>query len=188
MLFKDELAYIANESIRKFVISALKALPDYFFTIPASSSGKYHPGYALGEGGLVRHTKAAVAMAHVLMGNETIGGKFGQEKKDMVIAALILHDGCKNGMPNTKHTVINHPLVVCEAIETAVVDQDGIAEKPVRGEIYSLIKTHMGQWNKDRDGNVVLPKPERGLQSFVHMCDYLASRKMIDFNFDVNVG
>jgi len=183
-LFQKELMLIDAPLIETFVREALEALPDYFFVIPASSSGKYHPPYALGRGGLVRHTKAAVAIAHVLMENETIGSKWGQEKKDMVIAALILHDGCKNGVPNTNHTIGTHPLVVCEIIEEAVYDREGICDKPVRGYIYSLIKPHMGQWNTDRDGNVILPKPEIGLQSFVHMCDYLASRKMIEFNFD----
>jgi len=187
-LFKQELSFIGNERIRKFTIEALKALPEYFFTIPASSSGKYHPDYALGSGGLVRHVKAAVAIAHVLMGNETIGGKFAPESKDMVISALILHDGCKNGVPDTKHTVTDHPLVVCTVVEEAVKGNEDITSPAVRNEIYTLIRTHMGQWNTDRNNNVILPKPERGLQSFVHMCDYLASRKMIDFNFDVNVG
>ena len=44
----------------------------------------------------------------------------------------------------------------------------------------------MGAWNKDFDGNEVLPIPRTKYQSFVHMCDYLASRKFINVEFDNN--
>lgn len=44
----------------------------------------------------------------------------------------------------------------------------------------------MGQWNCDRDGKVILPKPIALNEQFVHMCDYLASRKIIEVNFEAN--
>ena len=44
----------------------------------------------------------------------------------------------------------------------------------------------MGIWNKDYDGNEVLPVPKTKWENFVHMCDYLASRKCIQFSFDQN--
>lgn len=56
-IFENELNLIKNVDLRKLVELSLQSAPDYFFTIPASSTGKYHPQYALGEGGLVRHTK-----------------------------------------------------------------------------------------------------------------------------------
>lgn len=61
--FNKEIALIKNKSIRDFASICIQFVPKYFFEIPASSSGKYHPSYALGEGGLVRHTKAAIAIA-----------------------------------------------------------------------------------------------------------------------------
>ena len=51
----------------------------------------------------------------------------------------------------------------------------------------SLIESHMGQWNKDNYTNKeILPKPVTKLQRFVHMCDYLASRKFLDVQFENN--
>ena len=47
-----------------------------------------------------------------------------------------------------------------------------------------MISSHMGPWNQDFNGNEVLPKPSNKFQRFVHMCDYLASRKVIDVKFD----
>jgi hypothetical protein len=45
----------------------------------------------------------------------------------------------------------------------------------------------MGQWNYDSyTKKEVLPKPKTAEQRFVHMCDYLASRKFIDVKFNGN--
>ena len=48
----------------------------------------------------------------------------------------------------------------------------------------SAIKTHMGPWTTDYSGNEVLERPQTKYQNFVHMCDYLASRKCILVPFD----
>lgn len=44
----------------------------------------------------------------------------------------------------------------------------------------------MGKWNTNNYSDVVLPLPLTLTQKLVHMCDYLASRKQINFNFDEN--
>ena len=44
----------------------------------------------------------------------------------------------------------------------------------------------MGPWNKDYNGNEVLPVPKTKYENFVHMCDYLASRKYLNIKFDSN--
>ena len=49
-----------------------------------------------------------------------------------------------------------------------------------------VIKTHMGVWTTDYNGNEVLEKPKTKYQNFVHMCDYLASRKCLLVPFDKN--
>ena len=44
----------------------------------------------------------------------------------------------------------------------------------------------MGEWNTDyKTKEEVLPLPESEMQKFTHLCDYLASRKMLEVNFDV---
>ena len=67
--FKDELDMITQKNVKKFTAKTLLKLPDYFFTAAASSTGKYHPKYVLGEQGLLRHTKAAVKIAAELFQN-----------------------------------------------------------------------------------------------------------------------
>ena len=93
--FERYLAFIENKEIVDAVIVMLGYVPDYFWTIPASSSGKYHPQFAQGIGGLIRHTQAALITAFELMSNPILT-KFSQAEKDVVYASLILHDTYKN--------------------------------------------------------------------------------------------
>ena len=48
----------------------------------------------------------------------------------------------------------------------------------------NAIATHMGEWNKSSYSEIVLPKPKTKFQIFIHICDYLASRKFINIEFD----
>lgn len=54
--FNCVLSLIKNENIRSFCQLLLNHANDYFFIELASSSGKYHPKYSLGKGGLARHS------------------------------------------------------------------------------------------------------------------------------------
>ena len=51
-------------------------------------------------------------------------------------------------------------------------------------QICDGLASHMGQWNADRRSGVTLPKPETAFQKFVHQCDYLASRRYLEIDFD----
>ncbi len=187
-IFEYELSFIKNSDIKNFTIEALKSLPDYFYEVPASSSGKYHPQYALGQGGLVRHTKAAVRIALELFRCETVTGHYSDNTKDIIISALLLHDGCKHGLNDSKHTVTEHPIIVVEMIRNNN-DLNNLLDKEIFDKIMNGILTHMGQWNLDyKTKKEVLEKPKTGVQNFIHMCDYLASRKSIEINFEAGVS
>ena len=183
--FKNEINYIKDSSLKKDLKILIGLLPDYFFEIPASSTGKYHPKFALGEGGLVRHTKVAVRFAYELLNNDTVGCKFTDHDKDLIIMALLLHDGLKSGLEHDKYTKFDHPLLISKYImentEKLSMDIDDVRK------ICSMIESHMGQWTYDNyHKKEVLPKPRTAEQRFVHMCDFLASRKFIDISFKYN--
>ena len=181
--FKRELNMIVNSDVREFAKTALDNLPDYFFEVAASSTGKYHPSYALGEGGLVRHTCAAVRFANHLFQLEQFQNQFSERDRDLVITAILLHDGWKHGDKGSKFTTFEHPQVAAdwvrnsECIETYLPLED-------RETIAKAIESHMGQWNVSNKSKTILKKPENKIQKFVHMCDYLASRKDIEVLFD----
>lgn len=183
-VFRKELSYMLNSKYVENGKKLINILPDYFFEVPASSTGKYHPSFALGEGGLVRHTKAAVRIAYELLNNECIGNVFNNDEKDLMILAIILHDGCKSGLTKTQYTVVNHPLIVSKLIrdnKDKLTLTDGELEF-----LCSCIETHMGEWNKDFKGNTVLQLPTNKYQKFVHMCDALSSKKFLDVKFKDN--
>lgn len=159
-------------------------LPDYFFSIPASSTGKYHPLFAQGDGGLVRHTKVAVRMCYELASNNSIGHSFESDEKDLMMIALIMHDGAKAGIPKGKYTCVDHPLIVSKLIRDNK-DKIGLSDSEI-DFVCSVIESHMGEWNTDFNGNPVLPVPKNKYQRFVHMCDFLASKKFIDVSFSDN--
>lgn len=175
--FEEELALIKDESIRQFITDYLNTLvPDYFYVVPASSSGKYHPEYALGRGGLVRHTKACVVIAEELLSLE----QNSYLNHDKIISALIIHDTFKQGLKQG-HTEFEHPVFVARAI-VLFAKEYYPALLNFAIEVSELVASHMGQWNKNKQSRVILPKPQTEEQKFVHMCDYLASRKSIIVN------
>ena len=183
--FKEEIEFIQDERVKKFVNVALEILPDYFFKIPSSSSGKYHPAYALGEGGLVRHTKACIRIAMELYRLEMFN-HFSQLDRDYILASLILHDGFKNGRDITnKFSVTDHPLVMAEEIKISPYLANILQPSEVN-VIADNVVHHMGAFTKDyKTGVEVLEKPKNKMQNFVHLCDYLASRKCLEMNFNV---
>jgi len=177
-VFLKELVYIENDDIRNEVINLIRQLPDYFFEVAASSTGKYHPEYTLGEGGLVKHTQAAAKIANDLLHLEMFRGL--AKDKDLIIAALILHDGWKHGVDYQQYAKAQHPIIAAERVK------DYSINKEIGAQIADLIITHMGQWNTDwKTNEEILPKPENKAQSFVHLCDYLASRKYLEVKFEV---
>ena len=183
--FKKEISYIKDKDLASDLKKLIKLLPDYFFEIPASSTGKYHPKFALGEGGLVRHTKVAVRFAYELLNNNTVGSKFTDRDKDLIIMALTLHDGLKSGLEHDKYTKFDHPLLISKYImenkDKLSMDIDDIRK------LCSMIESHMGEWTYDTyQKKEVLPKPRTAEQRFVHMCDFLASRKFINVEFTKN--
>ncbi len=179
--FKTELEYISDDKLRDDTKYLVSNLPNYFFEIPASSTGKYHPKFASGEHGLVRHTKVAVYFANELMNNSAVNN-FTNREKDLIIISLILHDGLKSGKTKEKYTRFDHPLLAADYVKD---NQDKLSMTSNDIDFISdAISSHMGNWNVDYKGNEVLPKPKNKYQRFVHMCDYLASRKMINVEFD----
>ena len=182
--FKVEISYITSDRYKKCAEELIDLLPDYFFTVAASSTGKYHPSFSLGDGGLLRHTKALVRIGIELMNNESLGHKFTNDEKDLLIISMIMHDGLKHGLNESKYTVFEHPIIVCDYIKENK-DKLSLNEEEIKF-ICKVISSHMGQWNTNPYSDVVLPLPKDKYQRFVHMCDFLASRKFLDIKFSNN--
>ena len=178
-MFEKELSLIRDSSVRYIATQGVSIIPPYFYTVPASSSGKYHPSYTIGNEGLYRHVKAVVAIAKMLFQIHD----FSDLEEDMIIASCILHDGWKQGIDGSNGKTIHaHPIVASKVLLETVrleSEEDGVLLR----EICANIASHMGQWNTSKYEDAILPLPKTEMQKYVHMCDYLASRKPIEFNF-----
>ena len=208
-LFEKELEYIKSDILKDITVRTLDASPECFATIPASATGKYHPLYALGEAGLVRHTKAAVKIAHSIMqtkyfdnvienlGIEACQHRFTdkQHYMDIVYSALLCHDTQKPDDTPEHKTKFEHPInatVVWLRKGTEVLDKVypmGSEGKEIMrlecvNTVARCIAGHMGEWNVSKYSDVILHTPATSLEWFVHLCDYLASRRFLEFNFE----
>lgn len=183
-MFKTEISYIKNPKYRENAEIIMELLPDYFYEIPAASTGKYHPAYAQGEGGLVRHTKSAVRIAKTILDNEIIGAPFKPEEKDLMILGLMIHDGLKCGLVKEKYTKVDHPILISNYLKDNK-DKLSFTENELKF-ICNIVETHMGAFTRDFKGNEVLERPVNKYQKFVHMCDDLSSKKFLNINFDNN--
>lgn len=183
--FDKEYYYIKDDKKREDLKYLVSELPDYFFEIPASSTGKYHPEFASTKNGLVKHTKVAIRIAKELLDNPGLNN-FKDNEKDIIIMALTLHDGLKKGNPEEKYTRVDHPLLSASFIRER---KDKLSLNDEELDLLTrIISSHMGIWNKDFNDNEVLPIPKDKYERFVHMCDYLSSKKFINVEFDdVNI-
>lgn len=181
--FKEELDKIKNDNVRYSTEIILEMLPDYFYKIPASSSGKYHPLFSLGEGGLVRHVKVAMRILEEIFKDEAFG-IYDEYKKDLMRMALMLHDGFKSGINNIGHTCSEHPVIMSDFIlnnkEKLLISENDSKF------VSDLIRSHMGPWNKDKEGNVIMPVPKTKEELLIHLCDYIASRNFLNVAFENN--
>lgn len=182
-VFAQELQMIKNQEIRDFVVDVMDTMvPNYFWTCPASTSGKYHPQISLGEGGLIRHTKLAVWWGWELMRMDD----WDQDTHDAVTAALLLHDLKKNGdslvngRPTVKNCVNIHGMELAKEIRIRMFPP-GTSVSPLVNMILDGIAYHMGRWTcpnwkhsppESRDWR------DNQIRETVHMADYCASRRV----------
>ncbi len=183
-VFMKEISYVKSDKYKDILKKIINILPDYFFEVPASSTGKYHPAFTLGDGGLVRHTKVAVRIGYEMLYNDSIGNIFTEREKDLILISLLIHDGLKSGIEKERYTRFDHPLLISKFIrdnnEKIGFDVDDL------NFVCLCVESHMGQWNTDYNGNEILPLPKNRYQKFVHMCDFLASRKFLNVEFNGN--
>jgi len=172
-LFEREINLIVNEDLRMAVKSYMEeATPDYFWTDGASSSGKYHPQFSQGIGGLVRHTKAVVMFAEELLRMSSYA-YMEAEYKDYVIAACILHDTAKYGIEDfDKAEYKNHARNASHAFFDYCTQ---VMDYMPHYLLLNAIKSHMGQWSTEK-----ADRPFTSVDRCVHMADYMASRSFID--------
>lgn len=184
-LFANELNYIQDVDTRTFAAVLIAYAPEYFFTAPASSSEKYHPYFARETGGLVKHTRCVAFFAKQL----ATCCMLEPFMADMLITAAIAHDIRKQGVEDQGiHTKWEHPELAHDYILQMWEKNDWIIDEDKAKTIAKAVLSHMGQWahyTKFTKNKKQYPLPEKGLEEYLHIADYMASRSEITgFKFE----
>ena len=192
----DLISLIEDDDLRGFTYFLLSQSHKDFWVIPSSSSGKYHPEWENGKGGLIRHVKAVAAFGLESLrrfgyGNDFIGADPNEnaEMRDMLIFAVIEHDWGKNGHPKTgwgKHTTKTHGEDTTKIIEEEMLPKFLKIFPEVKNPEYLTdmvykaafaIRHHYSIWSTEklRPFDPKLTDLARCLQE----SDYFSSRKFI---------
>lgn len=170
-LLSYEVAQIDNDEIRNFVKMTLDNVDPIHRIKPASSTGKYHPKYAAGEGGLIRHTKVVVRnIIELIRATPAI-----ECEKDELIAAAIIHDMWKypEGRDH-EFTAFDHPALGGQWCKDHGFDTIG-----------ELVAAHQGIWTTSRQMlGFENEQPRKFDQWCLHFADYFASRAYLACDFD----
>ena len=177
-LFINEINDIKDSNLKEFTKELIANADDYFFTVAASSSGKYHPPFDLGHGGLVRHTKCVAFMAKSVAESMI----FNERDTDLLIVAAIAHDIKKQGNGSGHHTVWEHPTLAMNYVYETYKNNNFNIPKEDIIKIGNAVNSHMGKWGNHEmflKGNQPLPLPETEFEKALQIADYIASRKEI---------
>ena len=161
---------IDDNAIADFVRQAFSAADPQFFTSAMSSSGKYHPTEDNGRGGCARHCLKVGRIAHDLSSFYEIT----KQERDIVTAAGLLHDICKNGNPWTDKTQYEHGLIAYDYL-----GEFTLAE-PYKELIRSAVRYHLGKWAMPESEKPRAENPTR-TELVVQLADFIGSRKSISF-------
>lgn len=174
-VFATEVARIEDENLRNFAVNMIENgdIPAYFWEIGASSSGKFHPIFSQGEGGLVRHVKAAMLILEDLLRMSSYA-YMSAEYKDYCRIALLFHDCAKYGTDEeiNKDEYANHARNGAQLLDRNWVAYFGQSAPFL---ILNAMRSHMGQWSTEKED-----KPFTNIDRVVHLADYISSRSYIN--------
>lgn len=159
-LYNQELQLLQNKEKQEKTLSLLSSsVSEKMKSIPASSTGKYHPTFAQGEGGLIKHSKAVAQTAYGLAGMLNVPGD-----KDRFVVAGLMHDMWKLGPEgNSQFTDPKHGALAADFLTRAGMSAEA-----------DLAGPHMGNFFKGSYKNA--PKISNFDQRLLNNADWLMSR------------
>ena len=170
-LLSYEVAQIDDDDIRNFVKMTLDNVDPIHRIKPASSTGKYHPKYASGEGGLIRHIKVVVRnVIELIRATPAV-----ESEKDELIAAAIIHDMWKypEGRDH-EFTAFDHPALGGQWCKDHGFETIG-----------RLVAAHQGIWTTSRQmPGFENEQPRKFDEWLLHYSDLMASRAYLACDFD----
>ena len=187
-----------TEQIRDYFLDMVQEIPDYIFTMPRSTTGKYHNKPQYETYGQIYHIYMFSEILNYRLSLKGNKNKYiNQIVRDCMRCVPAFHDAIKCGLEGSQYTVHEHPILAQQWVMNTKVEHDiNIGLKKLIGD---LCAAHSGEWTKNKNSDVILPEPKNDMEMFIHECDVLASRYNLDLiisdelkdllieNFPVNV-
>ena len=178
-VFQPYLDKFETDKMRMYCTDMIAQIPDYIFTMPSSTSGKYHNATQCQPHGQIYHI---IMFAEIM--NYRLALKGNQEKfkspaqRDAMRCVPFFHDALKCGTDGGQWTVHEHPMLAGKWVRETNVEHD--IEDNIKEAIARMCERHSGEWTSSKKSKVVLPEPENAMELFCHECDILSSRNNID--------
>lgn len=178
-VFKELLDKFETEEMRLYCEDMIENIPDYIFTMPSSTSGKFHNATQCLPHGQIYH----IIMFGAIM-NYRLALKCNKEKfdnpihRDAMRCVPIFHDAVKCGWNGSQYTVHDHPMLAGAWVRETKVEHD--IDNEIKEMIARMCERHSGEWTSSKRSKVILPEPETEMEILVHECDILSSRADID--------
>lgn len=177
LLLKD----FETEEMQMYFMDMVAEIPDYIFTMPSSTTQKYHNKTQRQKFGQIYHLYMfSSILNHRLNLEWNKGTYYSPSIRDALRCVAVFHDAVKCGWNGSQYTVANHPMLAADWVRNTKVQHD---INPVFKEfIARCCESHSGEWNKDKKGEEIMPKPRCEAEFFIHECDYLSSRADLDMS------
>lgn len=178
-VFQPYLDKFETDAMRLYCTDMIAEIPDYIFTMPSSTSGKYHNATQCQPHGQVYHI---IMFAEVMNYRLALKGnkeKFkSPEQRDAMRCVPFFHDAIKCGWNGSLYSVHEHPMLAGQWVRETKVEHD--VDDKVKEAIARMCERHSGEWTTNKRSKIVLPEPENAMEVFCHECDILSSRNNID--------
>lgn len=178
-VFQPYLDKFETNEMRLYCTDMIAKIPDYIFTMPSSTSGKYHNATQCQPNGQVYHM---IMFAEIM--NFRLELKGNKEKfkspvqRDAMRCVPFFHDAIKCGWNGSQFSVHEHPMLAGKWVRDTKVEHD--IDDKIKEAIARMCERHSGQFTSSKKSKVVLPEPENAMEFFIHECDILSSRNTID--------
>jgi hypothetical protein len=162
-----EVELIDDDELREQAVDVLaRGVPEYFWDVPATSSGRYHNPFSRNRHGLWIHVKMVFTAYERFVDSFVQMGLIDDFEADCGRIAVLLHDMLKYGhaYESGKSTVKNHDLLAGHWVRN---------NSDLPSCVVECIEAHNGDWYEG-------PAPRyqtHPLEQLVHMADMTASDK-----------
>jgi hypothetical protein len=158
-----ELEIIEEDKIRFETMKVISDAPDYFWEVPAASSGPYHNPYCRMKYGLWIHTKMVFSSYERIAESWERMGLISDMERDIGRSACLIHDLLKYGVQNeydgNSGAKQDHDILCADMV-------DNYTNLPALSTY--AINEHMGPWYDGRE-------PSTYLSLLIHTSDMIAS-------------